>query len=148
MKEKRILIVDDEPQVALALSRALQHPLGGQFKVEISPVAEMALKKLRQEQYDLIITDLRMSGMGGLELLQHARQLNPEARTMLITAYGSREIQNTARGLGAEYLAKPFGLQEFISTVAKILQESEQAHSKGQEVQPKGFDRLDQRITL
>jgi DNA-binding NtrC family response regulator len=139
MKETRILIVDDEPQVALALSRALQHPLGGQYKVEISPVAEMALKKLRQEQYDLIITDLRMSGMGGLELLQHARQLNPEARTMLITAYGSREIQNAAHGLGAEYLAKPFGLQEFLHTVAKVLQEPEQARNERPEHQPEGF---------
>jgi DNA-binding NtrC family response regulator len=126
MKEKRILIVDDEPQVALALSRALQHPLGGKYQVEISPVAETALRKLHHEQYDLIITDLRMPGMGGLDLLRHVRQLSPQARMILITAYGSHEIQNIARSLGAEYLAKPFDLQDFINTVTNVLEESEQ----------------------
>lgn len=126
MKEKRVLIVDDEPRVALALSRALEHPLGGEYKVEISPVAETALVKLKNKQYDLIITDLRMPGMGGMDFIRQVRQVCPQARMMLITAYGTPEIQDVAHSLGASYMSKPFGLQEFITAVTGLLKEAEQ----------------------
>ncbi|MBN1656991.1 MAG: response regulator, partial [Anaerolineae bacterium] len=64
MEGKKILIVEDEPRIALALCRALELPARGSPCVDISPVAETALAKLQAESFDLVITDLRMPGMG------------------------------------------------------------------------------------
>jgi two-component system response regulator FlrC len=121
MDEKRILIVDDEPRIALALCRALEFPPHGNRKVEISPVAETALTKIRNEPFDLVVTDLRMPGMGGVELLRQVRDLDPNIRLMLITAYGSADIESVAERLGAAYLPKPFSLRDFVARVEEIL---------------------------
>lgn len=126
MRGKRILIVEDEPGIALALCRALEHPLGGNHRVEISPVGETALAKLQAERYDLLVTDLRMPGMSGLELIRRGCRISPEMRTMLITAFGSPEIEGLSHELGAVYLPKPFGAWEFISAVRRALGEGRQ----------------------
>ena len=122
MEEKRILIVEDEPRIALALCRALELPVHGSPQVDISPVAETALAKLRTESFDLVITDLRMPGMGGVELLRHVRDQSPQTRLMLITAFGSPDVEDVARRLGATYLPKPFSLRDFVATVEGILE--------------------------
>jgi DNA-binding response OmpR family regulator len=122
MDEKRILIVEDEPRIALALCRALEFPPRGANKVEISPVAETALAKLKSEPFDLVITDLRMPGMGGVELLRQVRGISPSTRLMLITAFGSPEIKEVTQRLGAVYLPKPFSLREFVAKVEDILE--------------------------
>ncbi|MGD8623638.1 MAG: response regulator [Anaerolineae bacterium] len=122
MDEKRILIVEDEPRIALALCRALESPPRGAKKVEISPVAETALTKVQSEPFDLVITDLRMPGMGGVELLRQIRKISPNTRLMLITAFGSREIEDVTQRLGAIYLPKPFSLREFVATVDDLLE--------------------------
>ena len=121
MDEKRILIVEDEPRIALALSRALEHRPPGEYRVEISPMAETAMSKMQGKPFDLVVTDMRMPGMGGLALIRHLRQHSPQTSTMLITAFGSPEIKDAAQRLGATYLPKPFSLQEFISRVQHIL---------------------------
>jgi len=118
---KKILIVEDEPRIALALCRALELPVRGSPQVDISPVAETALAKLQSESFDLVITDLRMPGMGGVELLRHVRNTSPHTRLMLITAFGSPDVEDVARRLGATYLPKPFSLRDFVSTVERIL---------------------------
>jgi DNA-binding response OmpR family regulator len=121
MEKKRILIVEDEPRIALALCRALEFPGRGDYEVEISPIAETALTKLESGPFDLIVTDLRMPGMGGLEFIRHVRQTSPQTQTMLITAFGSPEIEELTQRLGATYLPKPFSLQEFVDTAERIL---------------------------
>jgi len=118
---KRILIVEDEPRIALALCRALELPVPGSPQVDISPVAETALAKLQSEPFDLVITDLRMPGMGGVELMRHVRHAHPNTALMLITAFGSPDAEDVARRMGATYLPKPFSLHDFVSTVEGIL---------------------------
>jgi DNA-binding response OmpR family regulator len=125
MDEKKILIVEDEPRIALALCRALEFPPHGPRgarKVEISPVAETALTKIQSEPFDLVITDLRMPGMGGVELLRQIREISPSTRLMLITAFGSPEIEDVTQRLGAVYLPKPFSLREFVATVEDLIE--------------------------
>ena len=121
MEQKRILIVEDELQITMTLCRALVHPMGGGHQVEVCPLADVALKRLRYEQFDLIVTDLRMPGISGLELLRHIHQASPQTRMMLITGFGSPEIEKQVRNLGAVYLPKPFSLQEFIATAHHML---------------------------
>lgn len=121
MEQKKILIVEDESHIALALCRALEFPASGTHRVEISPVAETALSKLESESFDLVVTDLRMPGMGGIDFLRLVRERYPRVRTMLITAFGSPEIEDLAQRLGAAYLPKPFSLQAFVAQVHKIM---------------------------
>jgi len=126
MHPKRILIVEDEPRIALALCRALEFPPSGARRVEISPVAETALSKLRNESYDLIITDLRMPGMSGAEFLRQVHDLCPGTPTMLITGFGSSEVKDLARRMGAAYMTKPFSLHCFVQRVDQIMAKEEQ----------------------
>jgi DNA-binding response OmpR family regulator len=132
MEKQRILIVEDELHNVMTLCQALLHPMAGDFHVEVCPLADVALKRLRYERFDLIITDLRMPGTNGLELIRHVRQTSPGTRTMLITAFGSSEIEDQVRLLGAIYLRKPFGLQDFISAVQGVLADEASVKREGQ----------------
>lgn len=138
MSHKRILIVEDEQRVALALGRALQHPRSGGYQVEFSPSADQAVERLEQckaeqEHFDLVITDLRMPGKrGGMDLIKYVRQTCPGTRTILITAFGSTEVEAQTQQLAAAYLRKPFTLQDFVSTVQGILTQKEEKTSVGQ----------------
>ena len=129
MDAKRILIVEDETRIALALCRALEHSLGDRCQVDVTPVVETALPKLEDTHFDLLVTDLRMPGMGGLKFIRHMRKVSPETRTMLITAFGSPEIQDVAQRLGAVYLTKPFRLRDFVATVKGVLNGSDESET-------------------
>lgn len=123
MERKRILIVEDKLPNVMTLCRALLHPMAGGYHVEVCPLADVALKRLRYEEFDLIVTDMRMPGTSGLELIRHVRQTRPHTHTMLITAFGSPELKDEAQRLGAAFLSKPFSLFEFVATVQGILAE-------------------------
>lgn len=117
MGSGRILIVDDEAHVVAALSQVLAMPRGGAYQVECCHTADAALARLSQAPFDLLITDLVMPGMDGLELLQKARQLCPAMRSILITGYGSPDVERQATELASAYLTKPFTLRQFVATV-------------------------------
>jgi DNA-binding response OmpR family regulator len=121
MDEKRILIIEDELKVAMALCRALVHPVVGGYQVDVCPLADVAMKRLRYEQFDLIVTDLQMPGMNGLDLLRHVRQTSPQTAVILITGFGTPDVEKQAHQLGAVYLPKPFSLQDFINTAHRTL---------------------------
>lgn len=121
MPPKRILIVEDETNVANALARALTMLAGAEYAVDQCDSAETALEHLRATSYDLLITDLRMAGMSGLDLLERVPQVNPATRTVLITAYGSPKIEARAKLLANAYLPKPFSMKDFIAVVKQAL---------------------------
>lgn len=121
MDEKRILIIEDELKVAMALCRALVHPVVGGYQVDVCPLADVAMKRLRYEQFDLIVTDMQMPGMNGLDLLRHVRQTSPQTAMILITGFGTPDLEKQVQQLGAVYLPKPFSLQEFIDTTHRTL---------------------------
>jgi hydroxymethylpyrimidine pyrophosphatase-like HAD family hydrolase/CheY-like chemotaxis protein len=118
-----ILIIEDSLGVARALNRTLSLPQGGGYWVETCESGEAALERLRRARFDLLITDLRLPGMNGLALLEHARQISPETRSVLITAFGSPQVEERARHLANAYLPKPFRLHNLIQIVHRILGE-------------------------
>ncbi len=119
-QQRHILLVEDTLDVAQALSHALRLPRGGNYQVEICETGECALKQLQNQYFDLLISDFRLPGIDGLELLKHARQLTPKTRRILITAIGSSQVEEEARQIADAYFAKPFSLREMIYTVQQI----------------------------
>lgn len=124
MKAKHILIVDDEPRVAFFLSRALEQIRQG-YRISIAHSGEEALDALNRFPIDLLITDLRLPGIDGLELLRWARASSPQTRAILITAYGSDKVEAEARRLEVcRYITKPFNLHDFTQAVQEALRDT------------------------
>jgi YesN/AraC family two-component response regulator len=122
MKQDRILIVEDEVRVAQALGRALSMPEGGGYFVETCESGEDALSRFRFTNFDLLITDLRMPGMNGLELIARCRETSPAIKSILITAFGSAEVEDKAYMLEVDgYLAKPFSIRKLVRAVQVAL---------------------------
>ncbi len=119
-----VLVVEDD-----ALMRSfVADVLGGEgYRVEVAADAESALGRLGREPFDLVITDLKMPGMDGLELLRRGRTSQPDARWVVITAHGSIETAVAAMKAGAaDFLLKPFGSPEELRLVARrVLRQAE-----------------------
>ncbi len=102
----RILIVEDEDLMRELLSRILE---GENYRIFQASSGEEALKLLQDQAIDLVLTDLRMRGMNGLELLTEVRTLDPEIVVVVMTAYASVETAVEAMRKGAyDYITKPF----------------------------------------
>jgi DNA-binding NtrC family response regulator len=121
-KGKNILVVDDEESVAFFLSENLS-ALTPAYSVKTAYSGEEALDKVAIEAFDLVVTDLRMPGLSGLELIQKVRAMQPKTQAILITAYGNEDIKSAAHHIGACcYITKPFKMEQFTHMVYAILQ--------------------------
>jgi DNA-binding NtrC family response regulator len=119
--KKRILVVDDEVRLAFLLKQTLLN-LGPEYDIETANTAQDALKVMEGAPCDLVITDCRMDGMGGLELMRAIKSWHPETLVILMTAYSSPDIEAEARRLEAyRYITKPFPMEEFQSLVQEAL---------------------------
>jgi CheY-like chemotaxis protein/predicted regulator of Ras-like GTPase activity (Roadblock/LC7/MglB family) len=126
---QRILIVDDETKVAFFLQESLE-ALERNFEVVSVSSAEEALHRVNHKRFDLLVTDQRMPGMNGLELVQKMQEHHPDTQFILITAYGSEDILVQAQRLGAiGYFTKPFHIEDFVQTVLGALQEGVDGHA-------------------
>jgi DNA-binding response OmpR family regulator len=115
----KILIVDDEETMRRSLADILRLE-GAQVKVAAS--GEAAVDALRQNNFDLILLDLKMPGMDGLEVLRVANKIAPETQVILLTAHGSLESAIAALRLGAhDYLLKPASPSQIIRSVTSGL---------------------------
>jgi CheY-like chemotaxis protein len=144
MQPKRILIVDDEPRVGFFLKESLES-LGRGYHVTHVDSGEAALAEIARQPFELIVTDLRMPGLNGLELLGRVNDLSPETRSILITAYGSDEVENDSRRLNASYyFTKPFQIDQFTAAVEEVLtgEEKEAIDLSGDRL-----DRVTQRLS-
>ena len=114
-----ILIVEDEPK----MRRLLEISLGEDgHTVLIAPDAETGLKSFQREAIDLIVTDLKLPGMNGLEFLQEAKRWNASVPVVVMTAYGSVETAVEAMKAGAsDYVLKPFSMAEMRLVISKEL---------------------------
>jgi two-component system response regulator AtoC len=122
---KHILIVDDEESVAFFLKENLAAVDTG-YEVEMACSGEEALSRMAIQSFDLVITDLRMPGIGGLALMEQVQSRYPHTRLILMTAYGDAEIEATAYRLGAcHYITKPFTIEKLTAVVRKALAESD-----------------------
>ncbi|MBN1439410.1 MAG: response regulator [Anaerolineales bacterium] len=108
-----VLIVDDEDGVLSVLKNSLRK-LGDQFRVSTASGGEEAMDMLIQRKYDLVVTDYKMAGMNGLELLEKIHAVHPKTRVILMTAYGSAAVESEASRLQAyRYLPKPLEIDAF-----------------------------------
>jgi two-component system, NtrC family, response regulator AtoC len=114
-----ILIVEDEPR----MRRLLEITLGEDgHNVQTADDAEKGLAFLRREPADLVVTDLKLPGMNGLEFLQEGKRLNPALPFIVMTAYGSVETAVDAMKAGAsDYVLKPFTMAEMKLVISKEL---------------------------
>jgi len=121
MTAPRILLVDDQRQVSRMLRASLE--LSGQdYNVADVASAEEALIELARGPIDLLVTDVRLPGMSGLELLAKVRLQNPKARAILITGAPTDEVEAEAAALGViAFLRKPLGTSFFLEAVAHAL---------------------------
>lgn len=121
MSDKHILIVDDETTILSVLKRSLEK-LDGGYIVSTATDGPSALAQLKGARFDLVVTDYKMAGMDGLELLQEVRSLQPEARTILMTAYGNDKVRAEAQRLETyRYMVKPLEIDDFRQTVHAAL---------------------------
>jgi DNA-binding NtrC family response regulator len=118
-EHKQILVVDDEPNLRRVLSAQLERD---GYDVHTAEDGEQALAILKEHHIDLVITDLRMPRIDGMELLRRAQKIDAELPVVMITAHGTVDNAVEALKTGAfDYLTKPFDQVEVRTIVAKAL---------------------------
>ncbi|MGD8924024.1 MAG: sigma-54 dependent transcriptional regulator, partial [Syntrophobacterales bacterium] len=119
----RILIVDDEPNIRQGLVEALD---GQGYEIEQAPSGEDALAHLQETPFDLVLVDLVMEEMDGIQVLQEINRRWPQTEVVIITAHGTIETAVKALKEGAyDYLTKPINVKRFRSYVHNILHAQE-----------------------
>lgn len=137
-EERTVLIVDDENVITWAISRGLAKQ--GEIHTETAQSGEEALDVLKRHPFDLVITDIRMKGMTGFELLSRIRTLYPETGVIVMTAYGSAEAKREASERGSLfYLDKTFEIEEMRSVVRRALEQVDKTRQAMREQQAEGF---------
>lgn len=112
---KRILVVDDDEHLRLVLQETLQ---ACAYEVETAESGKQALEILKEQSFDLVITDLMMPGIKGIELLQEAKKINDSTGFFVISAYGTIETAVEAMKKGAfDFLTKPFSISQIETRV-------------------------------
>ncbi len=121
MEKPRILVVDDEMVVREGVRRILE---GEHYCVEACASGRAALDLLQENEFNMVITDLKMPGMGGLEVLKAIKILQPEIPVMIITGYSTVDTAVEAMKNGAvDYIAKPFTPDQLQEKVAKAFEQ-------------------------
>jgi two-component system C4-dicarboxylate transport response regulator DctD len=120
MKKLRILVVEDEGPLSFFVTQTLKED----FDVVLAKTAEQALSIFEPGKFDLIITDVRLPGKSGLELLSEVLIKDPDIKSIIVTAYDSFEVREKARALNADaFLPKPFTVQTLKETIKDIFKE-------------------------
>jgi len=120
MPDTRVLVVDDERSMRELLAIMLRQ---AGHDVTVADGGEAAIKALKSDTFDLVITDLRMREVNGLAVLRAAKEQSPQTVVLVITAFASTETAVEAMKLGAyDYLTKPFKVDEIKLTIANALE--------------------------
>jgi len=119
----KILVVDDEAPIREMIKKGLSQ-MGG-YSVEVAQNGAEAIEKIEKDVFDLVLTDLKMPEMDGLELLKNIKGTRPEVMVIMMTAYGSIETAVEAMKIGAnDYITKPIDLNELLIHISKVQKES------------------------
>jgi len=103
--QKKVMFVDDEEGVRVSWNRYLS---AHGFDVTTAEDGAKAISKLRNEEVDVVVSDLKMPGVDGIQLLEWIHSKRPDTQFILLTGYGNDEVERTVRQLGAfDYLNKP-----------------------------------------
>jgi DNA-binding NtrC family response regulator len=118
MSKGRILVIDDEDIVRLSCSRTLV-PEG--YELKMAKNGQEGIKMLEEESFDLVLTDLKMPNMDGIEVLGTIKEKWPKTDVVIVTGYQTVETAVKAIKLGAfDYIEKPFTPDTLIATVSNV----------------------------
>jgi len=121
MQVAKILVVDDDEQLREDVVEMLERD---GYEVTDAGTGEEALEKLKKESVDIILTDLMMPGIDGMEVLRQSKKLKPAVRVIMVTGFGTIENAVEAMREGAsDYISKPFKIGEVQATVKRALEE-------------------------
>ena len=119
----KALVADDEPDMRWLLTGVLRDQ---GFQVVAAEDGQAALEQITREPPDVVLLDLRMPGLGGIQVLEQARAVAPQMLVVIVTAYGDLPSAVQALRLGAyDFLTKPFDNDEIVFTVRKALEKRE-----------------------
>jgi DNA-binding NtrC family response regulator len=134
-----ILVVDDEPSMRTTLSILLKRE---GYRVSQAGSGAEVLPMLAPGEFDMVLTDLKMEGIDGIELLRHIKAVDPQAEVLIFTAYGTIATAVEAMRLGAyDYIGKPFDEEELLLKVARALERKalvREVHALRAELQGQG----------
>jgi DNA-binding NtrC family response regulator len=117
MDETRVMVVDDEQVVC---DRLKEHLEKNGFRVTTFTDSRQALDALEGDRYHVVVTDLKMAGATGLDVLHNVRQRSQPTEVIIITGYGSMEAAREAEAVGAyDFVCKPFELKDLTKKVKK-----------------------------
>ena len=131
-KRKHLLLVDDEPEFRFSAAVALR---GGGYRVSTAEdgregLAKMIMAQSNGDPFSLLLTDIRMPGMSGLELIDEMRRLGFDMPVVVATGYGDASLFEDLVDRGCpEYLDKPFEPQDLIRRVERLLEKTEKEPS-------------------
>jgi len=116
-KQIEVLVLDDEPIVCERLKDYLEKK---EMMVETFNESRLALKRIEEKPFDVIITDLKMEGPTGIDVLVAAKKIAAKTEVIIITGYGSYETVRQAEFVGAfDYISKPFKMSDILNLVKK-----------------------------
>lgn len=120
---KQVLIVDDEETLTWSLAKSLSHDRDA-YEITTANDGETALSLLKEDNFDLVVLDIRLPGISGLDVLMKIKEENPATKVIIMTAYGSSEIKAKAKARGSlYYLEKPFEIDQMRELILKALRE-------------------------
>lgn len=118
----KVLILDDEPVVGERLKASLEH---AGFYVEAFSTSHEALDRLNQERFDILVTDLKMSGPDGLDVLRTAKNKFPKIKPVVITGFATKDTAEEALATGAvAFIAKPFKMSQLRELLVQLVNQS------------------------
>lgn len=115
MEEKKVLIVDDQNGIRILLMEVFSSE---GYRTYQAANGKLALEIVRGESPDLVLLDMKIPGMDGLEILRHIKEVNPDIKVIMMTAYGELDMIKQASDLGAlMHFTKPFDIDEMRGAV-------------------------------
>lgn len=128
-EKKRVIVIDDEKNIRMTLEKALS---GAGYEVDTAMNGENGIQKLKEKEYPVVLLDMRLPGIDGIEVLKRINSLDYKTKVIMITGYGNVETAVETMKLGAvDYLRKPFKPGEIKEIVEQVfgrykLEENEQ----------------------
>src|SRR5207253_182 len=119
MSQPRILIIDDEPLMRISIADALK---AEGYQAKVAATGSEGVDCIKKEQFNIIISDLRLPGLDGLQVLQTCKEVSARTGVIVITAHGSVETAVEAIKMGAyDYITKPFSMDELLLIVKRLV---------------------------
>ena len=117
MKEMKVLLVDDEEEFVRSLSERMKMR---EVNSDVALSGEEAFETMTEDLPDVMVLDLKMPGMDGMEVLRRAKEAYPGVQIIMLTGHGSEKDEKEARRLGVfEYLQKPVAIEKLMKTITE-----------------------------